>query len=50
MENKPASLLVASLGKALKGIPLFLRGKLMVRASSLPIVVNQYNGRHVNRA
>ena len=39
VENKPASLLVVSLGKALNGIPLSLCGRQVVGPSSLPIVV-----------
>ena len=43
VENKPASLLVVSLGKALNGMPPSLCGKQMVGPSSLPVVVAQSN-------
>ena len=43
VENKPASLLVVSLGKTLKGMPPFLCGRQVVGPSSLPIVVVQSN-------
>ena len=39
VENKPATLLVVSLGNALNGIPLFLCGRQVVGPSSLPVVV-----------
>ena len=39
MENKSASLLVVSWGKALKGIPPASCGRQVVRPSSLPVVV-----------
>ena len=39
VENKPASLLVVSLGKALNGMPPSLCGRQMVGPSSLPVVV-----------
>ena len=39
VENKPASLVVVSLGKALNGMPPSLRGRQMVGPSSLPVVV-----------
>ena len=39
MENRPASLLVVSLGKTLNGMPPSLCGRQMVGASSLPFVV-----------
>ena len=38
-ENKPASLLVVSLGKALNGMPPFLCGRQMVGPISLSTVV-----------
>ena len=41
VENKPASLLVVSLGKAFNGMPPSLCGKQMVGQSSLPAVVAQ---------
>ena len=41
VENKPASLLLVSLGKTLYGIPPSLCGRQMVRPSSLPVVVAQ---------
>ena len=50
MENKPASLLVVSLGKALNGMPPSLCGRQMVGPSSLPAVVAQSDERHANRA
>ena len=50
VENKPASLLVVSLGKALKGTPPSLCGRQMVGPSSLPVVVAQSDERHANRA
>ena len=50
VENKPASLLVVSLGKALNGMPPSLCGRQMVGPSSLPVVVAQSNKRHANRA
>ena len=50
MENKPASLLVVSLGKALNGMPSSLCGRQMVGPSSLPVVVVQSDERHVNPA
>ena len=39
VENKPASLLVVSLGKTLNGMPPSLCGRQMVGPSSLPVVV-----------
>ena len=39
VENKPASLLVVSLGKALNGMPPSLCGRQMAEPSSLPVVV-----------
>ena len=50
VENKPASLLVVSLGIALKGMPPSLCGRQMVGPSSLPVVVDQSDERHANRA
>ena len=49
VENKPASLLVVSLGKALNGMPQSLCGRQMVGPSSLPVVVAQSDERHANR-
>ena len=39
MENKPASLLVVSLGKTLNGMPPSLCGRQMMGPSSLPVAV-----------
>ena len=50
VENRPASSLVVSLGKALNGMPSSLCGRQMVGPSSLPVVVVQSDERHVNRA
>ena len=50
VENKPASLLVVSLGKALNGMPPSLCGRQVVGPSSLPVVVAQSDERHANRA
>ena len=50
VENKPASLLVVSLGRALNGMPPSLCGRQMVGPSSLPVVVAQSDERHANRA
>ena len=50
VENKPASLLVVSLGKELNGMPLPLCGRQMVGPSSVPVVVAQSDERHANRA
>ena len=50
VENKPASLLVVSLGKALNGVPPSLCGRQMVEPSSLPVVVAQSDKRHANQA
>ena len=50
VENKPASLLVVSLGKALKGIPPSSCGRQVTGPSSLPVVVAQSEKRHANRA
>ena len=43
VENKPTSLLVVSLGKALNGMPRSLCGRQVMGPSSLPIVVAQSN-------
>ena len=43
VENKPASLLVVSLGKALNGIPPSSCGRQVVGPSSLTVVVAQSN-------
>ena len=50
VENKPASFLAVSLGKALNGMPPSLCGKQMVGPSSLPVAVAQSDERHANRA
>ena len=50
VENKPASLLVVSLGKAFNGMLPSLCGRQMVGPSSLPVVVAQSDERHANRA
>ena len=50
VENKLASLLVVSLGKALNGMPPSLCGRQMVGPSSLPVVVAQSDERPANRA
>ena len=50
MENKPASLLVVFLGKALNGMPPSLCSRQMVGPSSLPVVVVQSDERHANGA
>ena len=50
MENKPASLLVVSLGKTLNGMPPSSCGRQVAGPSSLPVVVPQSNERHANRA
>ena len=50
VKNKPESLLVVSLGKALKGMPLSLCGRQVVGPSSLPVVEGQSNRRLANRA
>ena len=42
VENKPASLLVVSLGKALNGTLPSLCGRQVVGPSSLPIVAAQF--------
>ena len=43
VENKPANLLVVSLGKALNGMPTFSCGRWGGGPSSLPVVVAQFN-------
>ena len=43
VENNPASLLVATLGKTLNGKPPFSCGKQVMEPSSLPVVVAQSN-------
>ena len=50
MENKPASLLVVSLGEVLNGMPPSLCNRQMVGPSSLPVVVAQSDERRANRA
>ena len=50
VENKPASLLVVSLGKALNGMPPSLCGRQMVGPSSLPVMVAKSDERYANRA
>ena len=50
VENKPASLLVVSLGKALNGMPPSLCGRQKVGPSSLHAVVAQSDEIHANRA
>ena len=50
MENKLASLLVLSLGKALNGMPPSFGGKQVVGSSSLPVVVAQSEERYATRA
>ena len=50
VENKPESLLVLLLGKALNGMPPSLWGKQVVGSSSLPVVVTQSDKRHANKA
>ena len=45
VENKPASLFVVSLDKALNGMPLPLCGRQVVGLSSLPVVVAQSDER-----
>ena len=49
MENKPVSLLVVSLGKALNGMPPFSCGRQVAGPSSLPVVVAQSDERHANQ-
>ena len=48
--NKPASLVVVSLDKALNAMPPSLCGKQIMESSSLPFVVAQSDERHANRA
>ena len=43
VENKPASLLVVSLGKALNGMPPSSCGRQVAGPSSLPVVIAQSN-------
>ena len=50
VENKPARLLVVSLGKTLNGMPPCSCGRQVARPSSLPVVVVQSDERRVNRA
>ena len=50
VENKLASLLVVSLGKALNVTPSSLCGRQVVGPSSLPVMVAQCDERHANRA
>ena len=49
VENKPASLLVVSLGKALNGMPPPSCGRQVAGPSSLPVVVAQSDEKHANR-
>ena len=48
VENKPASLLVVSLGKALNGTPPSSWGRQVARPSSLPVVVALSDKKHAN--
>ena len=48
VENKPASLFVVSLGKALNGTLPFSRYQTGGETSSLPVVVAQYDERLAN--
>ena len=50
VENRPASLLVVSLGKALNGMHTSLCGRKVVGSSSIPVVVTQSDGRLANKA
>ena len=50
VENKPASLLVVSLGKALNGMLRSSCGRRVVGSRSLLVVVAQSDERHANRA
>ena len=50
VENKLASLLVVSLGKALNGMPPSSCGRHVAGRSSLPVMVAQTDERHANRA
>ena len=48
VENKPASLLVVSLGKVLNGMPPSSCGRQVAGPSSLPFMVARYGERHAN--
>ena len=50
VENKPASLLVASLSEELNGMPPSLCSRQVVGSSSLPVVVVQCNRRVMKKA
>ena len=50
VENKPASLLVMSLGKTLYGMPPSSCGRQVAGPSSLPVMVGQSDKRRANRA
>ena len=50
VENRPASLLVVSLGKALNRMPPSSCDRQVLGQSSLPVVVAQSDERHANRA
>ena len=50
VKNKPASLLVVSLDRALNGMPPSLCDRQVVGPSSLPVVVAQFDERLTNRA
>ena len=50
VENKPASLLVMSLGKALNGMPPSSCGRQVAGPSSLPVVVAQSDEKHAIQA
>ena len=50
VENKPASLLVVFLGKALNGMPPSSCGRQMAGPSSLPLAVAQSDERLANSA
>ena len=50
VENKPASLFVVSLGKALNEMPRSLCGRQVGGPSNLPVVVVQSDERYANRA
>ena len=50
MENKPASLVVVSLGKAFNEMHPSLCGRQMVGPSSLTVEVAQSDEKHANRA
>ena len=49
-ENKPASLLVVSLGEALNGMAPSSCDRHVARPSSLPVVVAQSDKKYANRA